>query len=87
MLLMFSIRVGELPPVRKELFIRFTVRMFRERLSVYVCASFLFGFDGRMWDLFVFVPDSYFSSILYDNLAFSRLKSLKMGCCPFCSLP
>ena len=53
--------------------------MFGERLSIYVCASFPFSFDGGMWDLFVFVPDYYFSSILYDNLAFSRLKSLKSG--------
>ena len=27
---------------------------------VCVCASFPFGFEGRMWDLIVFVPDYYF---------------------------
>ena len=35
----------------KELFIRFAVRVFRERLSVCLCASFPFGFEGGMWDL------------------------------------
>ena len=37
----------------KELFIRFTV--FRELLSVFVCISFPFGFEG-MWELLVLVP-------------------------------
>ena len=35
----------------------FTVHVFRERLSACVCASFPFGFDGRMWDLIVLVPE------------------------------
>ena len=40
------------------MFIRFTVRVFRERLSVCVCAlSFPFGIEGRMWDVIVFIPD------------------------------
>ena len=30
---------------------------FRKRLSVYVFSYFPFGFEGRMWDLFVSVPD------------------------------
>ena len=33
----------------KELIIRFTVRVLRERLSICVCASFPFGYEGRMW--------------------------------------
>ena len=41
----------------KELFIRFTVRVFSERLTICVCASFPFGFGGGMWDLIVVVPD------------------------------
>ena len=40
----------------KEVFIWFTVRVFRECLSVCVCASFPFGFKGGMWDLIVLVP-------------------------------
>ena len=35
----------------KELFTRFTVRVFRERLSVCVCASLPFGFEVGVWDL------------------------------------
>ena len=38
-------------------FIRFTERVFRERLSICVCASFPFGFEGGMWDFIVLVPD------------------------------
>ena len=41
----------------KELFIRFTVHAFRELLSIYVCTSFPFGFEGGMWDLIVIIPD------------------------------
>ena len=44
-----------------KLFIRFTVRVFRERLSACVCASFLFGFEGGMFNLIVLVPDHCFS--------------------------
>ena len=40
----------------KELFIRFTVRVFREYLSICVCASFLFCFEGGMLDSIVLVP-------------------------------
>ena len=41
----------------KELFIRFTVSAFRELPSIYVFSYFPFGFEGRMWDLIVSVPD------------------------------
>ena len=41
----------------KELFIRFTASAFRKLLSVYVFAYFPFGFQGRIWDLIVSVPD------------------------------
>ena len=41
----------------KELFIRFTARAFRKLLSIYVFSYFPFGFEGRMWDLIVSVPD------------------------------
>ena len=39
------------------LFIRVTVRVFPERLSVCVCASFSFCVEGEMTDLIVLVPD------------------------------
>ena len=41
----------------KELFIRFTARAFCKPLSIYVFSYFPFGFEGRMWDLIVSVPD------------------------------
>ena len=41
----------------KELFIRFTASAFRELLSMYVFSYFPFGFEGRIWDLIVSVPD------------------------------
>ena len=44
----------------KKLFIRFTARAFRKLLSIYVFSYFLFGFEGRIWDLIVSVPDHCF---------------------------
>ena len=41
----------------KELFIRFAASAFHKLPSVYVFSYFPFGFDGRMWDLIVSVPD------------------------------
>ena len=41
----------------KELFIRFTASTFRKLPSMYVFSYFPFGFEGRMWDLIVSVPD------------------------------
>ena len=41
----------------KELFIRFTASAFRKLSSVYVFSNFPFGFEGRMLDLIVSVPD------------------------------
>ena len=40
----------------KELFIRFTAGAFC-KLSIYVFSYFPFGFEGRIWDLIVSVPD------------------------------
>ena len=41
----------------KELFIRFTARAFRKLPSIYVFSNFPLGFEGRIWDLMVPVPD------------------------------
>ena len=41
----------------KELFIRFTASAFRKLRSIYIFSYFSFGFEGRMWDLIVSVPD------------------------------
>ena len=43
--------------IGKELFIRFTASAFRKLPSIYVFSYFPFGFEGRMWDLIVSVPD------------------------------
>ena len=41
----------------KELFFRFTASAFRTLPSIYVFSYFPFGFEGRVWDLIVSVPD------------------------------
>ena len=41
----------------KELFVRFTASSLRKLPSVYVLSYFPFGFEGRMWELIVSVPD------------------------------
>ena len=46
------------------MFIRFTAYAFRKLLSIYVFSYFLFGFEGRMWDLIVSLPDHYLSFTL-----------------------
>ena len=52
----------------KELFILFAACAFRKLSSIYVFSYFPFGFEGRIWDLIVSVPDHclsfYFSSLL-----------------------
>ena len=53
----------------KELSIRFTARAFRKLLSVYVFSYFLFGFEGRLWDLIVSVPDRCLSFYLTIQLS------------------
>ena len=53
---------------RKELFIRFTASAFRKLPSIYVFSYFHFGFEGRMWDLIVSVPDhclSFYFPLLF----------------------
>ena len=53
-----------------KLFVRITVRVFRERLSMCLCASFSFGFEGGMGDLIVVIPDHclscYFAVLFYS---------------------
>ena len=41
----------------KELFIQIAASAFRKLPSVYEFSYFPFGFEGRMWDLIVSVPD------------------------------
>ena len=55
----------------KELFIRFAASAFRKLPSVYVLSYFPFGFDGRMWDLIVSVPDHCLSFYFQIWIPFS----------------
>ena len=41
----------------KALFILFAASAFRKLSSIYVFSYFPFGFEGRIWDLVVSVPD------------------------------
>ena len=56
-LLLFSIRIAECSPVWARavvflfFFFWFNVRVFRERVSIHVCASFPLDFKDVMWDL------------------------------------
>ena len=53
----------------KELFIRFSASAFRKLPSIYVFSYFPFGFEGRMWDLIVSVPDyclSFYFLCVYE---------------------
>ena len=59
----------------KELFIRFTASAFRKLPSIYVFSYFPFGFEGRMWDLIVSVPD-HCLSFYFSLLILSLLKIL-----------
>ena len=50
----------------KELFIRFTASAFRKLPSIYIFSYFPFGFEGRIWDLIVSVPDHCLSFYFAD---------------------
>ena len=51
----------------KELFILFAASAFRKLSSIYVFSYFPFGFEGRIWDLSVSVPDHCLSFYLADS--------------------
>ena len=53
--------------------IRFTASAFRKLPSIYVFSYFPFGFEGRMWDLIVSVPDHCLSFYLVVCQSFSYL--------------
>ena len=63
------------------MFIRFTASAFGKLPSIYVFNYFPFGFEGRMWDLIVSVPDHclsfYFESTAY--LKFAKLQYVFSG--------
>ena len=52
----------------KELFILFAASAFRKLSSICVFSYFPFGFEGRIWDLIVSVPD-YCLSFYFDRFS------------------
>ena len=61
-------------------FIRFTASAFRKLPSIYVFSYFPFGFEGRMWDLIVSVPDHCLSFYFACRGSFSARNTLKSTC-------
>ena len=51
----------------KELFILFAASAFRKLSPIYVFNYFPFGFEGRIWDLIVSVPDHCLSFYLMQK--------------------
>ena len=62
----------------KELFIRFTARAIRKLLSMSVFSYFPFGFEGRILNLIVSVPDHCLSFTLLLSFMKGVLYSLWM---------
>ena len=61
----------------RRLFIRFAAGAFRKLPSVYVFSCFPFGFEGRMWDLIVSVPDHCLSFYFVQMSDFHELAQIK----------
>ena len=62
----------------KELFILFAASAFRKLSLIYVFSYFPFGFEGRIWDLIVSVPD-HCLSFYFDIMKWvKQLKIKKM---------
>ena len=64
----------------RKAFIRFTTSAFRKLLSIDVFSYFPFGFEGRIWDLIVSVPDHFLSSyfdLVRHNLLLQNLSYYK----------
>ena len=64
--------------IGKELFIRFTASAFGKLRSIYVFSYFPFGFEGRMWDLIVSVPDLCFSFYFSHGVAHIYIEPICM---------
>ena len=61
----------------KELFIPFTASAFRKLPSINVFSDFPFGFEGRMWDLIVSVPDHCLSFYFTKQSSYTKLIGLQ----------
>ena len=69
-----QIHAGQLSVTGESMGFRFTASAFRKLPSIYVFSYFPFGFEGRMWDLIVSVPDHCLS--FYFSLLVNRLDNL-----------
>ena len=58
----------------KKLFILFAASAFRKLSSIYVFSYFPFGFEGRIWDLIVSVPDHCLSFYFIQQHAVIRIQ-------------
>ena len=56
------------------LFILFAASAFRKLSSIYVFSYFPFGFEGRLWDLIVSVPDHCLSFYFLSGILKSLLR-------------
>ena len=77
LLLVLAVRIYTLVHLfGKELFIRFSASAFRKLPSIYVFSYFPFGFEGRMWDLIVSVPDNLAYLFTLCTLQVTRTHSM-----------
>ena len=67
----------------KELFTRFTASAFRKLPSIYVLSYFPFGFEGRMWDLTVSVPDHCLSFYFLYCTILTHISDLEVNVTDF----
>ena len=58
------------------MFIRFSASAFRKLPSIFVFSYFPFGFEGRMWDLIVSIPDHCLSFFLFLVAFFIKFNTL-----------
>ena len=77
MLLSFSIRVAERPPVWERAVHPVNCTCLSWALVLFcVCPSFPFGIEGGMWDVIVLIPDhdlsSYFVSVPHQHTSISN---------------
>ena len=82
MLLSFSVRVAERPPVWEiVVYFVYSVCVFRERLSNCLFASFSYGFEVGMLDLIVLVPNHCL--VFHTNLnSYFSISTLSIGFFP-----
>ena len=60
------------------MFILFAASAFRKLSSIYVFSYFPFGFEGRIWDLIVSVPDHCLSFYFVVNILNLRLSKFRL---------